>query len=55
MMFKIVRSNLDKIPCFSNNVSPQGKGMWTYSSVKGLVKGYTLLKLQMTVSDRKPC
>ena len=54
-MFKIVTLNLDKIPGVSNtgNFFPHTKRNWTYSSMKGLLKGYTLLKLQMTVSGRK--
>ena len=34
---------------------PHAKTKWSYSSAKGLRKGYILLKLQMTVSGRKHC
>ena len=56
-MFKIVTLNLDKIPDASKtgNFFPHTKRNWTYSSVKGLLKSYTSLKLQMTVSGRKHC
>ena len=56
-MFKIVRLNLDKILGFSttDNFFRHTKRKWTYSSVKGLLKCYTSLKPQMTVSSRKHC